>query len=1157
MGESGRTNAEELLVHASWLRGLALRLVRDADVADDLVQDTWVATIRRAPETGEPVKPWLATVLLNALRMRLRGEGRRSMREQATLLAGDEVPSPEVMVARAEAQRTLVDLVLRLDEPLRDVVLLHFCEGITLADIARAQGIPAGTVRWRLKTALDQLRAKLDAEPGGRKRWAIAWLATPKGVLVAHKTTKVAVVIAILLLLLVGVAVMQKRSHSDGDDAALAGDPAGRPKPTTAVTGTDPSEAGGANELAWLGQRGVQPRRIAGRVTFRGSAVAGASVELASLASESGAVAAPRVVTTAAGEFDFGPQRAMEWSVRATAPGKTGTAIAIDLRNPTTRPPPDHLELALGACDAAMVGTVRDASGGPIAKARLANLETAGLSAVPGGAAVTSDAAGAYELCIETRWPGWTSVEISAAGYGSIVYTNIIAGRVRIDFALVPEATIVGRVIRDDTGEPVASAHVFVPGGRALQLETTAWRGTFSDAQGRFRLDRVAPGRHLVQARAEGMVASTRGTPVIVAAGETTPEIEIRLEAGSRIQGVVREGSTPVAGARVATTAVASRTAVSQDDGSFVLDEVPRGELGFKAPPFDVISPKSLVVSEPEHAVVIEVEQLGGIIGRVVRGKDPVAGTHVYIRGPNDFDLGTIRSDATGRFEARGLRPGPWTVGAADERVGSFGFADTVQLGRGETKEITVELAYSASIAGRVVDQNGAPVAGVSVDFRHSTTDDAGYTVTATDGTYRAATMTGGGQYRPRVRLNQLASAALRPAGGTEFPLVTVPGPDSAITDVVLAVQLDRLAIAGKVFDAAGAPVADARVVAELVEPGQEPRFIRGDRGGLQDPATTTDVDGRFSIAELSAGNYTVQASSSAGGEVMATGVRAGRSDLTLVLAMSGTIEGTLAGFKATPQVTATRSGPGGAHAPAAATVTGTSFAIRDLTPGSYQVTARTPTEAASTVVEVISGRTARTTLTSRGSGSIAGRVREFRTGAPIQGMTCRAMPRAGDAQSTGASGEGARTDAQGAFVLATAPAGDIVVTCTGLSQLYSDGLRLVTLVASQRLDVDVPVVAWREESARTISGFGATIDLQALTPRLTRVRPGGAAATAGFQDGDVVTAIDGASVSQLSPSAVWILIANRTAGTTVKVTVTRPGKTFTADLVLRDSEAQ
>src|SRR5688572_7773837 len=178
-GHDPETMAETLLAHGGWLRALALRLVGDGDVADDLVQETWIAAARKQPERRESLRPWMAKVLRDALRMRARGEARRAAREQAAILAGDEAPTPESLVARAQTQRRLVDLVLRLDEPYRSTVLMHFSEGMSLAEIARTQGIPAGTVRWRMKTAVDQLRTWLD-ETGDRRQWMATLLALPK-----------------------------------------------------------------------------------------------------------------------------------------------------------------------------------------------------------------------------------------------------------------------------------------------------------------------------------------------------------------------------------------------------------------------------------------------------------------------------------------------------------------------------------------------------------------------------------------------------------------------------------------------------------------------------------------------------------------------------------------------------------------------------------------------------------------------------------------------------------------------------------------------------------------------------------------------------------------------------------------------------------------
>lgn len=213
---------EELLAQTGWLRGLALSLAGDADIADDVVQDTWLAAMRRTPDTREPVRPWLAKVARNALRMRIRGEGRRAAREKAVDLVREDVPTPEALVAKTQAQRELAGLVLRLKEPYRSTVLLHFCEGRSLADIARAQGIAPSTVRGRLKTALDQLRDWLDADSGDRRHWVIApLLALPKGAVVAQKSSKAVAAVVILLMLLVGGLVfLWSRSNAGPKNAS-------------------------------------------------------------------------------------------------------------------------------------------------------------------------------------------------------------------------------------------------------------------------------------------------------------------------------------------------------------------------------------------------------------------------------------------------------------------------------------------------------------------------------------------------------------------------------------------------------------------------------------------------------------------------------------------------------------------------------------------------------------------------------------------------------------------------------------------------------------------------------------------------------------------------------------------------------------------------
>jgi RNA polymerase sigma-70 factor (ECF subfamily) len=170
-----------LISQAAWVRGLARSLVGDDAAAEDLVQDACVAALRQPPTPGLPPRPWLSQVLRNLARMRFRGDRRRHAREeaaQAALHAAEPRPdSPLLLVERVETQRLLADLVLALEEPYRSALLLRYYEGLSAADIAARLRVPAGTVRWRLKTGLDKLRAALDHSHGGDRRTWLAALA--------------------------------------------------------------------------------------------------------------------------------------------------------------------------------------------------------------------------------------------------------------------------------------------------------------------------------------------------------------------------------------------------------------------------------------------------------------------------------------------------------------------------------------------------------------------------------------------------------------------------------------------------------------------------------------------------------------------------------------------------------------------------------------------------------------------------------------------------------------------------------------------------------------------------------------------------------------------------------------------------------------------
>jgi len=163
----------ELLEHAEWLRGLARRLVTDAAAADDLVQETWLVAMRNPPDSERPPRPWLAGVIRNLARLRGRTEARRRFRDTA-VARRDKLPSTSELVEGVDTGRRLAQEVLRLDEPYRSTVILRYHHNLSAAEISRRLGVPAGTVRWRLKHGLDQLRARLDREWKERKSWCLA-----------------------------------------------------------------------------------------------------------------------------------------------------------------------------------------------------------------------------------------------------------------------------------------------------------------------------------------------------------------------------------------------------------------------------------------------------------------------------------------------------------------------------------------------------------------------------------------------------------------------------------------------------------------------------------------------------------------------------------------------------------------------------------------------------------------------------------------------------------------------------------------------------------------------------------------------------------------------------------------------------------------------
>lgn len=168
------SSPEALLEHAGWMRRLARTLVAEPGAAEDLVQETWLAALRRPPKDQTALRPWLTRTLRNAARMGYRGNAARKARERSG--ARDEaLPGVDEHAQCIEGQRLLAEAVHKLREPYRKTVWQRYYEGLAPAEIAEREGVPASSVRRRLSVALEELRGDLDRKyDGDRGAWCLA-----------------------------------------------------------------------------------------------------------------------------------------------------------------------------------------------------------------------------------------------------------------------------------------------------------------------------------------------------------------------------------------------------------------------------------------------------------------------------------------------------------------------------------------------------------------------------------------------------------------------------------------------------------------------------------------------------------------------------------------------------------------------------------------------------------------------------------------------------------------------------------------------------------------------------------------------------------------------------------------------------------------------
>ena len=148
------------------LRRYARALTRNAETADDLVQDTLVRALRSEHLFhGGDIRSWLFTILTNLNRNRLRSLARRPTLSSLEDDDAADLAGPEAGRTRHRARACAPGR-----RPAAWRLLLVVLEGLSYREVAEVQGVPIGTVMSRLARARAQIKAYLDGERPALRR---------------------------------------------------------------------------------------------------------------------------------------------------------------------------------------------------------------------------------------------------------------------------------------------------------------------------------------------------------------------------------------------------------------------------------------------------------------------------------------------------------------------------------------------------------------------------------------------------------------------------------------------------------------------------------------------------------------------------------------------------------------------------------------------------------------------------------------------------------------------------------------------------------------------------------------------------------------------------------------------------------------------------
>jgi len=158
--------------YAPMLFGMLMRVLNDRQAAEEVLQDLFLQLWRNAGQFDAnrgSLPAWLMVIGRNRAISRLRGRRDREVLEEEEGDFAGTFASPQNIedeAARNQMARTVSSALQQLPPEQRQAVELAYFEGMTQSEIASKTGIPLGTVKTRVRTAMQTLRQTLESVLG-------------------------------------------------------------------------------------------------------------------------------------------------------------------------------------------------------------------------------------------------------------------------------------------------------------------------------------------------------------------------------------------------------------------------------------------------------------------------------------------------------------------------------------------------------------------------------------------------------------------------------------------------------------------------------------------------------------------------------------------------------------------------------------------------------------------------------------------------------------------------------------------------------------------------------------------------------------------------------------------------------------------------------